>query len=76
MKEKRIKEYVKTWLCLFGFHNFGEWQNKSKFIDGGGWNFGWVARWGKTCEWCGGTRYKRPFLKSDRDRMIKEANIK
>ena len=73
---KKAIEYIIEVLCLFGFHNLGKKENRSAFIDNGGWAFGWVARYGRTCQWCGKTIYSRPFLRNDRNRMIKEASIK
>ena len=68
------KEYIKEILCRFlGIHYYGEWENTSRFIDTGiGFNFGWIARWRKTCLWCGHKKEKKPFLKDTRTEMIEE----
>ena len=71
MREKQ-KEYITTLLCFFGLHKKGVKENHSKFIDNGGWSFGWVARYGRKCEWCEKVFYSYPFLRSDKRRMISE----
>jgi hypothetical protein len=73
-----MKNYIIEFLCRFlDVHFWGEWENKSKFIDTGvGFNFGWVARWGHKCRYCGRYKYSTPFLASERERMIEEANEK
>lgn len=73
MKIERTKEYITTILCLFGFHKLSKKENGSKFINEGGWSFGWEARWVRECQWCRTKIYSKPFLKSDRDKLIEEA---
>ena len=69
------KEIIKEILCRFlGIHRYGEWENASRFVDAGGFNFGWIARWRKTCLWCRHKKEKTPFLKDTRKAMIKENN--
>lgn len=72
----KMKEIIKEIRCRYlGLHSNGQWENASRFIDiGMDVNFGWIARWRKTCGWCGSKTEKTPFLRSERKKMIAENN--
>ena len=73
----KAMDYIQEFGCRFlGIHDFGKWENESKFMDYGGWAFGWVGRWGRKCAYCGEWQYRRPFLRRERERLIKEKNVR